>query len=110
MKNLSLGGCGFMGIYHVGVVKAFRELRPEFLNQIAGTSCGALVGAAVLSNCELDHIASMFFDLASKGRSYTLGPFNPSFNLHATLRNLLEKYYQLFNDGPFLEGQEKKFC
>jgi len=90
--------------------QGIRELRPEFLNQIAGTSCGALVGAAVLSNCELDHIASMFFDLASKGRSYTLGPFNPSFNLHGTLRNLLEKYYQLFNNGPFLEGQEKKFC
>jgi len=91
MKNLSLGGCGFMGIYHVGVVKAFRELKPEFLNQIAGTSCGALVAAAVLSNCNLDRVASIFFELAEEGQSYTFGPFNPSFNLHVSLKNLLEK-------------------
>jgi predicted acylesterase/phospholipase RssA len=53
MKNLSLGGCGFMGIYHVGVVKAIKERKPEYLHKIAGTSCGALVAAATVCDCPM---------------------------------------------------------
>lgn len=56
IKNLSLAGCGFMGIYHIGVIKAFKEYKPEYLNQIAGSSCGALIGACFLSNCSLGMI------------------------------------------------------
>lgn len=90
-KNLSLAGCGFMGIYHVGVIKAFKERRPEYLEKIAGTSCGALVGAAAICDSPIDEIANMFCQLGNEGRSYLFGPFSPSFNLPRLLRNLLEK-------------------
>ncbi len=42
-----------MGIYHVGVVKAIKERKPEYLHKIAGTSCGALVAAATVCDCPM---------------------------------------------------------
>ena len=40
--NLSFAGCGFMGVYHIGVVSCFREFAPHVLkNKVAGSSAGA---------------------------------------------------------------------
>ncbi len=48
--NLSFGGCGFLGIYHVGVAAAFRTLVPHSrFGTLAGTSAGALAAVALLS-------------------------------------------------------------
>jgi predicted acylesterase/phospholipase RssA len=50
---LSFAGCGFLGIYHVGVVSAFRELSPSILKRkVVGCSVGSLVAAAVVCNLE----------------------------------------------------------
>lgn len=52
MLNLSLSGCGFLGIYHVGVVSAFREHASELLKEkISGCSAGALVAACTMCDC-----------------------------------------------------------
>ena len=51
--NLSFSGCGFLGIYHVGVLSAFKEHSPELVqnNRISGCSAGALVAACALCDC-----------------------------------------------------------
>lgn len=50
--NLSFSGCGFLGIYHVGVASAFREYVPQIcLGKIAGASAGSLAAAALA--CEV---------------------------------------------------------
>jgi patatin-like phospholipase domain-containing protein 2 len=51
--NLSFSGCGFLGIYHVGVLSAFKEHSPDTVqnNRISGCSAGALVAACALCDC-----------------------------------------------------------
>ncbi len=83
MLNLSLSGCGFLGIYHIGVISAFREHAPEFLqDKISGCSAGALVAACAFSDCCLGNfkIQTIFFftstpSLKSRCRSYRFGRY-----------------------------------
>lgn len=50
--NLSLAGCGFLGIYHIGVASAFKQYAPHvLLNKISGASAGAMAAASLL--CDL---------------------------------------------------------
>jgi patatin-like phospholipase domain-containing protein 2 len=62
MLNLSFSGCGFLGIYHIGVVSAFREHAPEFLTgMISGCSAGSLVAVCAVCDCCLGKISSSTF-------------------------------------------------
>ena len=46
--NLSFAGCGFNGIYHVGVASCFLEYCPKVsLNKVSGVSAGSLVATAL---------------------------------------------------------------
>ena len=50
--NLSFAGCGFLGIYHVGVATCIREYAPHLAaDKISGASAGSLVSAALI--CDL---------------------------------------------------------
>lgn len=52
--NLSFAGCGFNGIYHVGVASCFREYCPQVcLNKISGASVGAIAACAMACNISL---------------------------------------------------------
>ena len=52
--NLSFAGCGFLGIYHVGVSACLRKYAPELLvERIAGASAGALAAACLLCDADL---------------------------------------------------------
>lgn len=46
--NLSFAGCGFNGIYHVGVASCFLEYCPKVsYNKVSGVSAGSLVATAL---------------------------------------------------------------
>lgn len=50
--NISFAGCGFLGIYHVGVASCLLEQAPFLVQnarQIYGASAGALTATAVVS-------------------------------------------------------------
>lgn len=50
--NLSFAGCGFNGIYHVGVASCFLEYCPKVsFNKLSGVSAGSLVATALA--CQL---------------------------------------------------------
>ncbi len=52
--NLSFAGCGFLGIYHVGVASCFREYAPQLVaDKIAGASAGALAACALITGAGL---------------------------------------------------------
>jgi predicted acylesterase/phospholipase RssA len=52
VPNLSFSGCGFLGIYHVGVASCLKEYAPQLVAQkISGASAGALVAAALITDC-----------------------------------------------------------
>ena len=50
--NLSFAGCGFLGIYHVGVAGCFKKYAPHLLlDKISGASAGAIAACSLL--CDL---------------------------------------------------------
>ena len=52
--NLSFAGCGFLGIYHVGVAACIKRYAPHLLtDRVAGASAGALVACALISGASL---------------------------------------------------------
>ena len=53
--GLALGGGGARGIAHIGAIKALEELGVR-ISYIAGTSVGAIIGAAVASGVDIGNI------------------------------------------------------
>lgn len=50
--NLSFAGCGFLGIYHVGVAVCLKKYAPHLLiGKISGASFGAVSACCLL--CDL---------------------------------------------------------
>ncbi|CAH1785330.1 unnamed protein product [Owenia fusiformis] len=92
--NLSFAGCGFLGIYHVGVASCLKEYAPTLFDsetKISGASAGALVACGLISDCCLGQFTSYVLRVAAKARSRTLGPLHPSFNIHQILHDGLEE-------------------
>ncbi|CRK98649.1 CLUMA_CG012052, isoform A [Clunio marinus] len=59
--NLSFAGCGFLGIYHVGVAVAFKKYAPQLLLQkISGASAGALAATCLLTGMPLEFVKEFF--------------------------------------------------
>lgn len=90
--NLSFAGCGFLGIYHVGVAVCFKKYAPHLLlENISGASAGAIAACALLCDLPIGEITSDVLRVITEARSRTLGPFSPSFNVQAVLLEGLEK-------------------
>ncbi|XP_039963748.1 1-acylglycerol-3-phosphate O-acyltransferase Pnpla3 isoform X1 [Bactrocera tryoni] len=91
--NLSFAGCGFLGIYHVGVAVCFKKYAPHLLlEKIGGASAGALSACCLLCDLPLGSMTSDFFRVVNEARRYSLGPFSPSFNIQTCLFEGLQKH------------------
>ncbi|XP_011645160.1 patatin-like phospholipase domain-containing protein 3 isoform X2 [Pogonomyrmex barbatus] len=91
--NLSFAGCGFLGIYHVGVAVCFKKYAPHLLlNKISGASAGAIAACCLLCDLPLGEITSNVLRVAREARQRTLGPFSPSFNIQEILLESLRKF------------------
>jgi patatin-like phospholipase domain-containing protein 2 len=90
--NLSFSGCGFLGIYHVGVIAAFKEHASEVLEgKMAGCSAGSLAAACAMSGCCIGQMCSDVLEIAIRARSRALGPLHPTFNIVDIVRNGLRR-------------------
>ncbi|XP_012268205.1 patatin-like phospholipase domain-containing protein 2 isoform X3 [Athalia rosae] len=91
--NLSFAGCGFLGIYHVGVAVCFKKYAPHLLlDKISGASAGAIAACCLLLDLPLGEITSNVLRVAREARQGTLGPFSPSFNVQDILLEGLTKF------------------
>ncbi|XP_020278982.1 patatin-like phospholipase domain-containing protein 2 isoform X1 [Pseudomyrmex gracilis] len=91
--NLSFAGCGFLGIYHVGVACCFKKYAPHLLlNKISGASAGAIAACCLLCDLPLGEMTSNVLHVARKARQHALGPFSPSFNVQDMLLESLRKF------------------
>ncbi|XP_034195034.1 brummer isoform X2 [Osmia lignaria lignaria] len=91
--NLSFAGCGFLGIYHVGVAVCFKKYAPHILlDKISGASAGAIAACCLLCDLPLGEITSNVLRVAREARQRTLGPFSPSFNVQEILLESLQKF------------------
>ncbi|XP_020810067.1 patatin-like phospholipase domain-containing protein 3 [Drosophila serrata] len=81
-RSLSFAGCGFLGIYHVGVAVCLRQHAPQLLlERIAGASAGALAACCLICDLPLEGMAGDFLRVVQETRRHSLGAFSPWFNL-----------------------------
>ncbi|KFD49067.1 hypothetical protein M514_10009 [Trichuris suis] len=85
--NFSFSGCGFLGIYHVGVAAALKEYAPDLVvHKISGASGGAMAACALICNLCLGQACSDILRVAILARQRALGPLHPNFNLTSIIR------------------------
>ncbi|XP_021961349.1 1-acylglycerol-3-phosphate O-acyltransferase Pnpla3 isoform X2 [Folsomia candida] len=90
--NLSFAGCGFLGIYHVGVAACLKKYAPQLVvHKASGASAGAIAACCLLCDAPLGQITKDVLRIATLARAKTLGPFSPSFNIQKILKDGLEK-------------------
>lgn len=64
--NLSFAGCGFLGIYHIGVASCLLEQAPYLVKgatRLYGASAGALTASVLASQAALSKNLGFFFNL-----------------------------------------------
>ncbi|XP_029437968.1 patatin-like phospholipase domain-containing protein 2 isoform X1 [Rhinatrema bivittatum] len=92
--NISFAGCGFLGIYHVGVASCLKEHAPFLVDNaknIYGASAGALTATALVSGACLGDAGANIIEVSKEARKRFLGPLHPSFNLVKIIRSCLYK-------------------
>lgn len=92
--NISFAGCGFLGVYHVGVASCLREHAPFLVanaTHIYGASAGALTATALVTGACLGEAGANIIEVSKEARKRFLGPLHPSFNLVKTIRGCLLK-------------------
>ncbi|XP_070298757.1 patatin-like phospholipase domain-containing protein 2 [Salvelinus sp. IW2-2015] len=92
--NLSFAGCGFLGIYHIGVASCLLEQAPYLIKgaaKIYGASAGALTASVLASQASIAKCCEDVIETAKEARKRNLGPLHPSFNLVKVIRSGLER-------------------
>ncbi|XP_069327970.1 patatin-like phospholipase domain-containing protein 2 [Eulemur rufifrons] len=92
--NISFAGCGFLGVYHVGVASCLREHAPFLVanaTHIYGASAGALTATALVCGACLGETGANIIEVSKEARKRFLGPLHPSFNLVKTIRSCMVK-------------------
>lgn len=92
--RISFAGCGFMGVYHIGVGHCIYERTPEILEQMEGcygTSAGAIVAVCMAINARTED-GNRFVVKATKAvHKNILGAFHPGFDPGAHIEEFLEE-------------------
>ncbi|KAM4573342.1 patatin-like phospholipase domain-containing protein 2 [Odontesthes bonariensis] len=92
--NISFAGCGFLGIYHIGVASCLQERAPFLVQNakhIYGASAGALTATALVTGVCLGDAGANIIEVAKEARKRFLGPMHPSFNLVKIVRHMLRR-------------------
>lgn len=91
--NISFSGCGFLGIYHVGVIQCLRDNAPSLIPRfkiVAGASAGAIASLVLLSNCPAERVCKGFIETSEASRRHWIGPLSTSFDIMAVLDSLFD--------------------
>lgn len=92
--DISFAGCGFLGIYHVGVASCLLEHAPFLVHNarhIYGASAGALTATTLVTGVCLGETGAGIIGVAKEARKRFLGPMHPSFNLVKIMRHMLHR-------------------
>ena len=95
-RCISFGGCGFLGVYHFGVLKCIQERAPcllQWLQEFYGTSAGAMAATCVA--CSIDFMVAYkalmkgFEASREFGRLSILHPF---FDAYTRIRSFFDDH------------------
>ena len=107
--QLSFSGCGFLGIYHLGVVDCLRKNIPnlkEKIDKIYGCSAGCLVGMMLLCDKQMSECLTIVKDVVVELSEVWGGPLNYSVNFSEAMRMNLDK---LLPENAHLIATDKLF-
>ena len=94
-KSISFSGCGFLGVYHIGVASCLKQHAKSLINsfdKIYGCSAGSLVAAMLLVDIGIEEVCQHTMDVVAQARAGIFGPLSPGFKLNEILlKNLNEK-------------------
>jgi len=85
--NVSFSGCGFLGMYHIGVLARLREGQksnedPFVIKSALGASAGALAATALMLDLPPMTLKMKLVDMAKEVKSLGIfGPFHPKFDM-----------------------------
>ncbi|KAH8859625.1 Patatin-like phospholipase domain-containing protein 2 [Schistosoma japonicum] len=87
--NLSFAGCGFLGLYHIGVCSCIKRFAPHLYQNkpVSGTSAGALAAACLVCDLDIDECVRYLCRIIENARQFTLGPFDPRFKISEYLKD-----------------------
>ncbi|XP_078347468.1 omega-hydroxyceramide transacylase-like isoform X2 [Oculina patagonica] len=92
--NLTFSGCGFLGIYHIGVMSCLKQNATGFLRRVkcfGGASAGAFAAVGLVVDLDISEVAESVIRLAKRAKSLSLGPLHPRFQIVKTVRRAFEK-------------------
>ncbi|XP_018552690.1 patatin-like phospholipase domain containing 3 [Lates calcarifer] len=92
--NLSFAGCGFLGIYHIGVASCLLEKAPYLVKgatKLYGASAGALTASVLASQASITKCCEDVIEVAKEARKRNLGPLHPTFNLVKVIKSGLNR-------------------
>ncbi|XP_026880328.2 patatin-like phospholipase domain-containing protein 2 [Electrophorus electricus] len=92
--TISFVGCGFLGVYSLGVYGCLLERTYELtrrMTKICGASSGALIGAMIVCQMSPAKCCKHLTELATEARKGMLGSMHPSFNLLKLTRDLMDR-------------------
>ncbi|NHZ85462.1 MAG: hypothetical protein GWP19_06235, partial [Planctomycetia bacterium] len=78
--GLALGGGAAKGLAHIGVIKALEEAGIQ-INYVAGTSMGALIGAAYAAGIPIDSLEQIALSIGWKDMAMLYDPTLPTSGL-----------------------------
>ena len=93
--QMSFGGCGFLGVYHVGVGKCVVDHAPHLFSEFDGfygASAGAIT--AVCAACRSEPMVPYKWvrKTFEDSRKYWFGMLSPFFDLYGRLRTFLDGF------------------
>lgn len=91
--NLTFSGCGFFGIYHIGVMSCLKQHGTGFLRRVkcfGGASAGAFAAVGLVVDLDISEVAESVLRLAKRAKSLSLGPLHPRFQIVETVRRAFE--------------------
>ncbi|CAH8483063.1 unnamed protein product [Schistosoma turkestanicum] len=91
--NLSFAGCGFLGLYHIGVCSCIKRFAPHLYQNkpVSGTSAGALAAACLVCDLDMDVCVQYVCKIIENTRRFVLGPFDPRYKISEYLREGLSQ-------------------
>lgn len=91
--NLSFAGCGFLGLYHIGVCCCIKRFAPHLYQNkpVSGTSAGALAAACLVCDLDMDVCVRHICKLVENTRRFMLGPFDPRYKISEYLKDGLSQ-------------------
>ena len=85
--DLSFAGCGFLTMYHIGALAAFRSASDSVvINRCLGASGGSIVACATVANLDIVWLEAVFRDLVRSVGSNRFGAFSRNFDVGVILK------------------------